>query len=65
MTYEDWYDKIGHKLEEDFDNWVLNAPDGVIVEDIELTIDYLERMYESMESEAIDRAYDEWKDRDI
>lgn len=70
LSFEDWYDSIGHRREDEIGDWLCRMPDGVWVDEIELDTDawvheQLESMYECSYGEYIDRCYDEWKDNQL
>jgi len=68
LSYKDWYDKIGYKIDEEVLNWLNDAPSYVNLRDMAIydVREYVEEIlnseYESYISDIDDRAYDEYKD---
>lgn len=68
LSYKDWYDKIGYKIDEEVLNWLNDAPSYVNLRDMAVydTREYVEEIlnseYESYICDIDDRAYDEYKD---
>ena len=67
MTYENWYDKVGYILAEQWEDQWNELPPEILKQlkrvDIDEVIGYaLEEAYESYLSDYDDRAYDEWND---
>jgi hypothetical protein len=62
LSYDEWYDKIGYRMQEVYEEWQDLAPSDYLLEDIPSVEEYLIDEYEGMISDYMDRAYDEYKD---
>ena len=67
INYEDWYDKVGYILAEQWEEQWNELPPEILkhlkrVDIDEVIGDALEDAFESYVSEYEDRAYDEWKE---
>lgn len=62
LSYKDWFDRFGDESSNNYETWINQCPDHILLESV-LTLDeYLEQKYISMESEYDEMKYDEYKD---
>jgi len=65
LCFEDWYDKSGHTIEEEIEDWLNSCPSTFIELDYFDIQDIIESEYEAYIGEYEDRCYDEWKDSQL
>lgn len=65
ISYKDWYNSTGWNRQEEYEKWLCEAPSCINIEVLPEMEDYLKDCFESDVGDYEDRAYDEWKDRNI